>query len=120
MEFISSANSDITKKKYFEKLSESAFLRSLLNLSAETKQSAGEQNNMTIGQALKTERKCKRFNKNQKDFLVDKFNIGLKTGRKEVTSFFSRMNKQNKYLEDDVEARREIEIDKIRQEILNE
>jgi hypothetical protein len=83
--------------------------------------------------------------------LVDKFNIGLKTGRKEdpfhvsesmlhvknpdgtrrfsydeilsvqqVTSFFSRMNKQNKYLEDDVEARRAIEIDKIRQEILNE
>jgi hypothetical protein len=30
------------------------------------------------------------------------------------------MNKQNKYLEDDVEAKREIEIDKIRQEILNE
>jgi hypothetical protein len=30
------------------------------------------------------------------------------------------MNKQNKYLEDDVEARRAIEIDKIRQEILNE
>ena len=30
------------------------------------------------------------------------------------------MIKQNKYLEDDVEARREIEIDKIRQEILNE
>jgi hypothetical protein len=28
-------------------------------LSAETKQSAGEQNNMTIGWALKTERKCK-------------------------------------------------------------
>jgi hypothetical protein len=38
----------------------------------------------------------------------------------QVTSFFSRMNKQNKYLEDDVEAKREIEIDKIRQEILNE
>jgi hypothetical protein len=30
------------------------------------------------------------------------------------------MNKQNKYLEDDVEAKRKIEIDKIRQEILNE
>jgi hypothetical protein len=30
------------------------------------------------------------------------------------------MIKQNKYFEDDVEARREIEIDKIRQEILNE
>jgi hypothetical protein len=30
------------------------------------------------------------------------------------------MIKQNKYLEDDVETRREIEIDKIRQEILNE
>jgi hypothetical protein len=30
------------------------------------------------------------------------------------------MNKQNKYLEDDVEARREIEIDQIRQEIMNE
>lgn len=151
IEFKSSANSDITKKKYFEKLSESSFLRGVLNLSAETKQSAGEQNNMTIGWTLKTERKCKRFSKNQKDFLVDKFNIGLKTGRKEdpfhvsesmlhvknpdgtrrfsydeilsvqqVTSFFSRMIKQNKYLEDDVEARREIEIDKIRQEILNE
>jgi hypothetical protein len=38
----------------------------------------------------------------------------------QVTSFFSRINKQNKYLEDDVEARRAIEIDKIRQEILNE
>jgi hypothetical protein len=38
----------------------------------------------------------------------------------QVTSFFSRMNKQNKYLEDDVEAKRKIEIDKIRQEILNE
>jgi hypothetical protein len=38
----------------------------------------------------------------------------------QVTSFFSRINKQNKYLEGDVEARREIEIDKIRQEILNE
>jgi hypothetical protein len=37
-----------------------------------------------------------------------------------TNSFFSRMNKQNKYLEDDVEARRAIEIDKIRQEILNE
>jgi predicted GIY-YIG superfamily endonuclease len=46
---------------------------------------AGEQNNMTIGWALKTERKCKRFSKNQKDFLVDKFNIGHKTGRKEDT-----------------------------------
>lgn len=88
--------------------------------------------------------------KNQNDFLVDKFNIGLKTSRKEdlfhvsesmlhvknpdgtgrfsydeilsvqqVTSFFSRMNKQSKYLDDEVEARREIEIDKIRQEILN-
>lgn len=61
MEFKSSANSDITKKKYFEKLSESAFLRGVLNLSTETKESAGEQNNMTIDWALKTERKCKRF-----------------------------------------------------------
>ena len=52
MEFKSSANSDITKKKYFEKLSESAFLRGVLNLSTETKESAGEQNNMTIGWAL--------------------------------------------------------------------
>jgi hypothetical protein len=53
------ANSDITKKKYFEKFSESSFLRGVLNLSAETKQSVGEQNSMIIGWALKTERKMK-------------------------------------------------------------
>ncbi|VDH92214.1 Hypothetical predicted protein [Mytilus galloprovincialis] len=124
IEFNSGLNSDITKKNYYEKL----------------------------GWALKTERKSKCFNLNQKDYLTEKFDKGLKTGRKEapfnvsenmlhfknsdgtrrfaydeilsvqqVTSFFSRMCKQNKHLEDDLEARsRETEIYTIRQEILNE
>ncbi|CAC5385940.1 unnamed protein product [Mytilus coruscus] len=151
IEFNSGLNSDITKKKYYEKLSESSFLRGVLNLSAETKQMEGSENGLTLGWALKTERKSKRFNKNQKDYLTEKFDKGLKTGRKEdpfnvsesmlhvknsdgtrrftydeilsvqqVTSFFSRMCKQNKHLEDDLEARRETEICTIRQEILNE
>ncbi|VDH95822.1 Hypothetical predicted protein [Mytilus galloprovincialis] len=129
---------------------ESSFLRGVLNLSAETKQMEGSDNSLTLGWALKTERKSKRFNKNQKDYLTEKFDKGLKTGRKEdpfnvsesmlhvknsdgtrrftydeilsaqqVTSFFSRMCKQNKHLEDDLEARRETEICTIRQEILN-
>ncbi|CAG2223571.1 unnamed protein product [Mytilus edulis] len=150
IEFNSGLNSDITKKKYYEKLSESSFLRGVLNLSAETKQMEGSDNSLTLGWALKTERKSKRFNKNQKDYLTEKIDKGLKTGRKEdpfnvsegmlhvknsdgtrrftydeilsvqqVTSFFSRMCKQNKHLEDDLEARRETEICTIRQEILN-
>ena len=59
MEFKSNANLDITKKKYnvLWKIIWIFLSENLLNLSAETKQSAGEQNNMTIGWALKTERK---------------------------------------------------------------
>ena len=150
IEFNSGVNSDITKKKYYEKLSDSSFLRGVLNLSAETKPTEGAENNMTLGWALKTERKSKRFNKSQKDYLTEKFNKGLKTGRKEdpfnvsesmlhvknsdgtrrfaydeilsvqqVTSFFSRMCKQNKHLEDDLQARKETEINNMRQEVLN-
>ncbi|CAC5366838.1 unnamed protein product [Mytilus coruscus] len=83
IEFNSGLNSDITKKKYYEKLSESSFLRGVLNLSAETKQMEGSENSLTLGWALKTERKSKRFNKNQKDYLTEKFDKGLKMGRKE-------------------------------------
>ncbi|CAC5422533.1 unnamed protein product [Mytilus coruscus] len=83
IEFNSGLNSDITKKKYYEKLSESSFLRGVLNLSAETKQMEGSENSLTLGWALKTERKSKRFNKNQKDYLTEKFDKDLKTGRKE-------------------------------------
>ncbi|CAG2253324.1 unnamed protein product [Mytilus edulis] len=38
---------------------------------------------LELGWALKEERKNKRFNVNQKEYLTEKFNKGLKTGRKE-------------------------------------
>ncbi|CAG2223555.1 unnamed protein product [Mytilus edulis] len=93
IEFNSGLNSDITKKKYYEKLSESSFLRGVLNLSAETKQMEGSENSWTLSWALKTESKHKRSNKNKKRLL------------KEARG----MCKQNKHLEDDLEARRETE-----------
>ncbi|CAG2238147.1 unnamed protein product [Mytilus edulis] len=62
IEFNSGLNSDITKKKYYEKLSESSFLKGVLNLSAETKQMVGLENSLRLGWALKTERKSKHFN----------------------------------------------------------
>jgi hypothetical protein len=78
----SSNGSDITKKLYITKMSKS--MASSINVSVSnvnTRQNEGE--NMDKGWALKAERKTKRFNENQKSFLVEKFNIGLKTGRKE-------------------------------------
>lgn len=148
MEFTS--NSDVMKKKYYEKLSESSFLCGVLSLSAETKELSETESDLTVGWAQKTERKCKRFNKNQKNYLMNKFNQGILTGFKEdpfnvsesmltaknvdgtrkfiydeilsvtqITSFFSRMCKKNKE-DDDLEARREEEINDIRQEFLKE
>ncbi|CAG2210915.1 unnamed protein product [Mytilus edulis] len=142
----SSINSDVTKHIYLQKIAECSIIQTAVCLSAETKQlepSNNQENQLPSGWALKDERKCKRFNDNQKNYLTEKFNVGLTTGRKEdpfivsesmlnekntdgtrrftyneilsvqqITSFFSRMNKKGKCLEDS-DAIRESEICKL-------
>ena len=41
------------------------------------------QHTLSQGWGIKLERKNKRFNENQKSFLIERFNIGIQTGRKE-------------------------------------
>ncbi|XP_063443690.1 uncharacterized protein LOC134724531 [Mytilus trossulus] len=147
----SSINSDVTGHIYLQKIAECSIIQTAVCLSAETKQiepSNNQENQHPSGWALKDERKCNRFNDNQKNYLTEKFNVGLTTGRKEdpflvsesmlnekntdgtrrftydeilsvqqITSFFSRMNKKGKCVEDS-DAIRESEICKLRSQIL--
>lgn len=78
----SSSSSDIAKITYLEKVTKSCMNRQLLVMSSSTKE-ANFDSDLDMGWALKDERKNKRFNKNQTDYLTDKFNKGQISGRKE-------------------------------------
>ncbi|XP_061188000.1 uncharacterized protein LOC133196066 [Saccostrea echinata] len=87
-ELSSSSTSDITKTKYVKKISSSEHLNLKLSLTADTEIRATE-SDLTIGWALKEERCSKRFNENQREYLVEKFNAGLQTGKKEDSFLLS-------------------------------
>ncbi|CAC5392141.1 unnamed protein product [Mytilus coruscus] len=78
----SSCSSDISKVKYLEKVAESSVNKQLMIMPSATKLSTSD-SELDMGWALKDERKNKRFNKNQTDYLNEKFNKGQKSGRKE-------------------------------------
>ncbi|VDI59773.1 Hypothetical predicted protein [Mytilus galloprovincialis] len=78
----SSCSSDISKVKYLEKVAESSVNKQLMIMPSATKLSTSD-SELDMGWALKEERKNKRFNKNQTDYLYEKFNKGQKSGRKE-------------------------------------
>ncbi|XP_071144966.1 uncharacterized protein [Mytilus edulis] len=73
---------DITKKTYISKMSKS-FSTNFQVSSAGLTVGIDDNSDLELGWALKEERKNKRFNVNQKEYLTEKFNKGLKTGRKE-------------------------------------
>ena len=78
-----SANSDVTKVLYMAKLSESSMKSLTLCQEAENSHESTTDPDINRGWALKEERRSKRFNENQRQFLEAKFNIGVRTGRKE-------------------------------------
>ncbi|XP_063396691.1 uncharacterized protein LOC134681157 [Mytilus trossulus] len=73
---------NITKKTYITKMSKS-FSTNFQVSSAGLTVGINDNSDLELGWALKEERKHKRFNVNQKEYLTEKFNKGLKTGRKE-------------------------------------
>ncbi|CAG2219861.1 unnamed protein product [Mytilus edulis] len=78
----SSCSSDISKVKYLEKVAESSVNKQLMIMPSATKLSTSD-SELDMGWALKDERKNKRFNKNQTDYLHEKFNKGQKVVEKE-------------------------------------
>lgn len=84
LELSSSSIADRTKRKYMyvTKISHSENLNLKLFLTEDTETQAVE-SELTSDWALKDERRSRRFNENQRVFLVQKFNIGLQTGKKE-------------------------------------
>lgn len=82
LELCSSSIADLTKRKYVTKIFHSENLNLKLFLTEDTETQAAE-SELTYGWALKDERRSRRFNENQRDFLVQKFNVGLQTGKKE-------------------------------------
>ncbi|XP_063446753.1 uncharacterized protein LOC134726283 [Mytilus trossulus] len=73
---------NITKKTYITKISKS-FSTNFQVSSAGLTVGINDNSDLELGWALKEERKNKRFNVNQKEYLTEKFNKGLKTCRKE-------------------------------------
>ena len=145
----SSSSSDVTKRKYLQKISECGIVADI-KFSLPDERSVSQDADLPLGWALKDQRRCKRFTENQREYLTEKFNVGAKTGRKEdpfvlsesmlyvtkedgtrrftydeilsvqqITSFFSRLSRKNKSV-DDWEAKKETEISRIRSEILDE
>lgn len=82
LELSSSSIADLTKRKYVTKISHSENLNLKLCLTEDTETQAAD-SELNSGWALKDERHSRRFNENQREFLVQKFNVGLQTGKKE-------------------------------------
>lgn len=82
LELSSSSIADLTKRKYVTKISHSENLNLKLCLTEDTETQAAD-SELNSGWALKDERRSRRFNENQREFLVQKFNVGLQTGKKE-------------------------------------
>ena len=74
------SNRDVVKKKYIIKLEEN-IVQEEICLDSDTLSCT--ETHLQKGLALKQERKNKRFSEKQKRFLIEKFDIGLRTGRKE-------------------------------------
>lgn len=70
---------DVVKTTYLEKLHATNSLPILMDCVS----SVCHDIKLSKGWAMKEERKCKRFNDKQKKYLVEKFNKGVVTGRKE-------------------------------------
>ncbi|CAG2256851.1 unnamed protein product [Mytilus edulis] len=76
------SKADVLKTKYVDKLAESQVNSKEITLTGNCGEMEGE-HHLSRGWAIKTDRKNKRFSDNQKNFLIERFNIGLQTGHKE-------------------------------------
>lgn len=79
----SSNGCDITKKLYMEKMSKSFAKNFSISSDGQVEVGSNLETMLEQGWALKDDRRNKRFNENQKSFLKEKFDVGLRTGRKE-------------------------------------
>lgn len=74
--------SDMLKTQYIKKLSEAQITPKEVTISGNCSEIESKQT-LSQGWGIKLERKNKRFTENQKSFLIERFNIGVQTGRKE-------------------------------------
>lgn len=74
--------SDVLKTQYIKKLSETQVTSKEVTLSGNCSEIESRQT-LSQGWGIKLERKNRRFTENQKSFLIERFNIGVQTGRKE-------------------------------------
>ena len=77
------SNRDLVKNRYVIKLEENLVKEDVQVTLESEKLPCNAQTLLPMGWALKPERKSKHFSEKQKKFLVAKFDVGLKTGRKE-------------------------------------
>ena len=85
-----SANSDVTKVLYTAKLSESSMKSLTLSEEAENSHESTTDPDINRGWALKEERRSKRFNENQRQFLEAKFNMWCKNWKERVSCYGGR------------------------------